>query len=120
VAQLVRAHRVLRDGQWQALYLTVQEEQGGECLFLRGRRDPPARREVGEEALHVRCGELARVPQGGEAHVAAHPRDVCLLGVRTVMPYPQHVPDVPHARVQTHEGARWTPASDPPPSVRRP
>jgi hypothetical protein len=65
--------------------LSVQEEQGAQCLVLSGRGDPSVHGEGTEEA-----GDFGRPHLGGvalvvEEDVAADPRDVGLLGATTVM-----------------------------------
>jgi hypothetical protein len=55
-----RPHHSIEPGDIHLEYHLVEEEQGRECLRLRGRADPPPLGEVGEEGGQLVGSELAR------------------------------------------------------------
>jgi hypothetical protein len=92
MARRFRTHDVLEPRQFEFEYLLVQEQQGGQGLVLRRRRDFPHDRKVRQEGLDFRRAHLPRMPLLVEEDVAADPLQVLLLGAIAVMQRPQLFP----------------------------
>jgi hypothetical protein len=72
-------------------YHLVEEEECGECLVLRGRRNAPLGGQVREEGGYLGCSHLLRVADAVEEDVAPDPVDVSLLGAVAVMAHAQQL-----------------------------
>ncbi len=67
-------------------HMFVKKQQRCQSLVLRGRGHVFFDRQVGQEAVHVAFGQLARMRAGVKQDEAANPVDVSLLGAVAVMP----------------------------------
>jgi len=69
-------------------HVSVEEEQRGQRLVLRGGADPAVDGEVGEEGVDLRLAHLDWMPLAVKDDKAPDPRDVGLLGSETVVTRP--------------------------------
>lgn len=89
--QALRAHDPVEPRQGLLQHLLVQEQQRGERLILRRRRDVPLGGEMTQERSDLRRPQFAGMPLAGKEDKAPDPLDVTLLRAGAVMQPPDRV-----------------------------
>lgn len=78
-------------GQFGLQHLTVQEQEGGERLILRGRGHVPRDRGRSQECLGFCAAELPRVALAMKKYVASNPENLGVFGAHRIMQSAQPV-----------------------------
>ena len=73
--------------------MLIEEQQGGQSLVLRTRRDPPLDRQRRQERLDFGHPHLGRMSLAMKEDVATDPADIRLLGPYRVVKQPEPLPD---------------------------
>jgi hypothetical protein len=81
-------HEIVEPPEFDSEHLPVEKQESAQRLILGRRADLALDGQMGEKRGHLRFPQLARMVGAMEAHEAADPSDIGLLGSRAVAMHP--------------------------------